>query len=552
MAGFFSALLDPNTKAKYKIKKPNQAPTTQPSRVSTNRFAMNVRPGDTLGGDIIGGKSGPVFEAASPGDAINRIARNYTVDVGDATSRIIQDTFLGGKGQSNLLDYSLVQPNTGITALDNIVKYNPTNLLLGNFLNNKDFSQVLAPGDVVPVQKAASLTAKGVKAGLPFAREAWLTNPAVREAAQSAVETAAYTGPVGSAMSVIGNLAQRIAKPTQTARIADNVLLEEGPFAVPQYVPPDKIEFMTDPIRYVGEMVGDVAARMEDINTNYADEIDRIGNDTALSDLEKAAYIREIETERAKAIKETVKAIEVTGLDRRSIRGIARGDAYDELEESFDLDKDLTLEIAPVTPQMRASGLAKQRDREQYKAFLDAMVDSGLLTADERKIMMRETGDVLREKSEDIMSGMHGTNDVSINIVGYTKDGKRTVHTIKDDPDHIIPQAAISKTGTEYIDSNPKVSMVLAKFTNSPNNFMNLFETANRYEKSNYWPQDWLANARKKSPDDPAYAKDGFYTKKVDGAFAVLRKELKRAGLTTREANDVIERIYVNSKTIKD
>lgn len=168
MAGFFSALLDPNTKAKYKIKKPNQAPTTQPSRVSTNRFAMNVRPGDTLGGDIIGGKSGPVFEATSPGDAINRIARNYTVDVGDATSRIIQDTFLGGRGQSNLLDYSLVQPNTGITALDNIVKYNPTNLLLGNVLNNKDFTQMLAPGDVIPIEKGVSL---GVKA-LPYAKPA--------------------------------------------------------------------------------------------------------------------------------------------------------------------------------------------------------------------------------------------------------------------------------------------------------------------------------------------------------------------------------------------
>jgi hypothetical protein len=139
------------------------------------------------GGDIIGGKSGPIMESTSIGDFVNRLARNYTVDVGDATSRTIQDTFLGGKGKSNVLDYSLVKPDTGFGILDAAIKYNPTNLLAGNLLNNSDFSQILAPGDVVPVQKVASLGLKGVKAspnilkGIKMAAER--TSPDVLSAA---------------------------------------------------------------------------------------------------------------------------------------------------------------------------------------------------------------------------------------------------------------------------------------------------------------------------------------------------------------------------------
>lgn len=97
------------------------------------------------------------------GSLSERVIRNYTTDVGDATSRIIQDTFLGGKGKSDIKDYSLWEPKTGIGLLDAAIKYNPTNLLAGNLLNNSDFSQMLAPGDIIPVEKGVSLGLKGLK-----------------------------------------------------------------------------------------------------------------------------------------------------------------------------------------------------------------------------------------------------------------------------------------------------------------------------------------------------------------------------------------------------
>lgn len=144
----------------------NSAAAQKARKDALARLALAKKNGYKSGG-FIGGKSGPIMESTSVGDFINRLARNYTVDVGDAASRIVQDTFLGGKGKSNVLDYSLVAPDTGLGILDAAIKYNPTNLLAGNLLNNPDFSQMLAPGDVVPVQKVASLGLKGAKIAAP-------------------------------------------------------------------------------------------------------------------------------------------------------------------------------------------------------------------------------------------------------------------------------------------------------------------------------------------------------------------------------------------------
>jgi hypothetical protein len=96
------------------------------------------------------------------GNMAERVIRNYTTDVGDAVSRTIQDTFLGGTGKSDIRDYpnhSLITPKTGNSMLDTFIKYQPANLLAGNMLNNSDFSQMLAPGDIIPVQKGVSLGA---------------------------------------------------------------------------------------------------------------------------------------------------------------------------------------------------------------------------------------------------------------------------------------------------------------------------------------------------------------------------------------------------------
>jgi len=144
----------------------NSAAAKKARKEGLARIALAKKSG-YKGGDIIGGKSGPIMESTSVGDFVNRLARNYTVDVGDATSRTIQDTFLGGKGKSNMLNYSLVKPDTGFGLLDAAIKYNPTNLLAGNLLNNSDFSQMLAPGDIIPVEKAASLGLKGAKIAAP-------------------------------------------------------------------------------------------------------------------------------------------------------------------------------------------------------------------------------------------------------------------------------------------------------------------------------------------------------------------------------------------------
>ena len=144
----------------------NSAAAQKARKEGLARIALAKKSG-YKGGNFIGGKSGPIMESTSVGDFANRLGRYFTVDVGDATSRTIQDTFLGGKGKSNVLDYSLLKPDTGFGILDAAIKYNPTNLLAGNLLNNPDFSQMLAPGDIIPVQKVASLGLKGAKIAAP-------------------------------------------------------------------------------------------------------------------------------------------------------------------------------------------------------------------------------------------------------------------------------------------------------------------------------------------------------------------------------------------------
>jgi hypothetical protein len=128
-------------------KAKEEAFSTPPPKIHGGHPGLNYAPG--AGTDIISQLS-------------ERAIRNYTTDVGDATSRTIKDTLFGGEGKSNLLDYSLVNPNTGNGILDSFIKYNPTNLLAGNLVNNSDFSQMLAPGDIIPVEKGVSLGLKAV------------------------------------------------------------------------------------------------------------------------------------------------------------------------------------------------------------------------------------------------------------------------------------------------------------------------------------------------------------------------------------------------------
>ena len=135
---------------------------------SYNRFGIGVKPGDSVGQDVIGGTSGPISEATGLGDFINRLGRNYTVDVGDATSRVIQDTFLGGKGKSSLID------NGGVSLAE--FARNPSasvaKFITNNALNNSDAMQVAAPGDFIGAgslaKGAATVAAKVAKPLIPI------------------------------------------------------------------------------------------------------------------------------------------------------------------------------------------------------------------------------------------------------------------------------------------------------------------------------------------------------------------------------------------------
>ncbi len=145
-----------------RIKTPTTFSKPAPKATSYNRFATKNGLGNA---DFIGGKSGPIIEATSLGDFVNRLGRNYTVDIGDATSRIIQDTFLGGKGDSSLIkqgDVSL--PEAIINPQGAKFRF-----VMNNVLNNPDFTQMLAPGDFVGVSRAATLAAKVAKPLIPVA-----------------------------------------------------------------------------------------------------------------------------------------------------------------------------------------------------------------------------------------------------------------------------------------------------------------------------------------------------------------------------------------------
>jgi hypothetical protein len=136
------------------------APTPKDTRPSANRFARYVRPGGSVGQDIIGGTSGPISEATGFGDFVNRLGRNWTVDVGDAVSRIGQDTFMGGKGKSGLQDNTLIGGlPTWANAIPNV---GLLNYGLGNLINNSDATQTLAPGDFVGAGRLAKLVAARV------------------------------------------------------------------------------------------------------------------------------------------------------------------------------------------------------------------------------------------------------------------------------------------------------------------------------------------------------------------------------------------------------
>lgn len=92
------------------------------------------------------------------------ILKGLTTDTGDATSRVIQDTFLGGRGKSGLFDDRnklFDDPTHGMLA--------PINFLAGNLVNNSDFNQMIQPGDIIPTGIVAK---EGIKLGLLAAKSA--------------------------------------------------------------------------------------------------------------------------------------------------------------------------------------------------------------------------------------------------------------------------------------------------------------------------------------------------------------------------------------------
>lgn len=206
------------TRKKYESR---NAFATERSRKAREESFSSPAPKPFRGGGHPGLNYAPGSGTNMMNSLSERLLRNYTTDVGDATSRTIQDTFMGGKGKSNLLDYSLATPNTGNSFLDAAIKYNPTNLLAGNLLNNSDFSQMLAPGDIIPVEKAASLGLKAVN------------NPLVRAGARGAYRgfadslgRAAYSGitPINSDIfsGVIRGAANEVEK-TKSAKAIETV-----------------------------------------------------------------------------------------------------------------------------------------------------------------------------------------------------------------------------------------------------------------------------------------------------------------------------------------
>ena len=150
-------------------------PAGRPGMVSTPTPVF----GDTfakvmLGPDkkYFGGVSGPLSEATGVEDLVNRQMRNMTVDAGDAVSRIKQDTFMGGKGKSGLQDYPLVDPNSSF--FKDLVSAAPLtgtaiNYLAGNFINNADFHQAQAPGDVFgPRRLVSGPLTRGLRLAAPI------------------------------------------------------------------------------------------------------------------------------------------------------------------------------------------------------------------------------------------------------------------------------------------------------------------------------------------------------------------------------------------------
>jgi len=90
------------------------------------------------------------------------ILKGLTTDTGDATSRVIQDTFLGGRGKSGLFDKRnqlFDDPTHGMLA--------PINFVAGNLVNNSDFNQMIQPGDIIPTGIVAK---EGVRLSLLAAK----------------------------------------------------------------------------------------------------------------------------------------------------------------------------------------------------------------------------------------------------------------------------------------------------------------------------------------------------------------------------------------------
>jgi hypothetical protein len=147
--------------------------------VKTNNTGLNPtaqRNITQVPNDSIYGTSGPISEATSAPDFINRLLRNYTVDVGDATSRVIQDTsgqitrglgmdlgnnYFGGKGNSSLfkgMSADSVSADLARGGLPEVVK----SVVLNNFMDNPDAMQMTAPGDFSGASGLVRAAGKGV------------------------------------------------------------------------------------------------------------------------------------------------------------------------------------------------------------------------------------------------------------------------------------------------------------------------------------------------------------------------------------------------------
>ena len=147
-------------------------PAGRPGMISTPTPVF----GDTfakvmLGPDkkYFGGVSGPISGATGVEDFVNRVARNMTVDTGDAVSRIKQDTFMGGKGKSGLQDYPLIDPNSFFAKARLGLPVPVLNYAAGNLINNADFHQAQAPGDVLVARRLVSgALSRGLRSAAPI------------------------------------------------------------------------------------------------------------------------------------------------------------------------------------------------------------------------------------------------------------------------------------------------------------------------------------------------------------------------------------------------